>query len=186
MNNDLMELVFTSTYHLPENIEYLYHVHILLIFVLVVIGFILREKLNEYKGLFIFFIICSFFYYQGLESQIELSKDIHSALKNKTHKVVYGQIENFKPMHPSGHGYDTFDVKGISFSSSHEDYKNDAFFFNMVKVHGSPIKRNGQKVKIFYLPPKINKVCLPFIPECLNFKDNRGIIKLWVENTNNK
>lgn len=176
-----MQLVFESTYHLPDKIEFLYNIHIITIIIILILSIIFKNKIYRYKGLIVLFLICSFFYYQGLNSTIELSKEIHKSFLDKSYKVLVGEIKNLKPMHPSGHGLETFEVNGISFSTSYGNTSEDnTFFFNLTKAYGSPIRRNGQKVKIFYLPTKVNKLCIPFIPECLKVKDKRGIIKLWL------
>jgi len=53
----------------------------------------------------------------------------------------------------------------------------------MTKYYGSPIQKNGQKVKIYYIKLKPEKLCIPLLPRCIEFGDKEvnKIIKMWVD-----
>jgi hypothetical protein len=140
-----MKLVFESTYHTVSGIEDLYLIHIFLLLVILLLGFIFRKKVFEYKGMIIFFVICLFFYYLGLESKIKLSQKIDNALKYDKYLVAEGVIENFIPMPLSGHVREIFNVKDIEFTTLSLENNKNTMFFNMTKYYGSPIQKMGRK-----------------------------------------
>ncbi len=104
-------------------------------------------------------------------------------MKNGTYKIVEGEVSNLKPMPKNGHIREEFSVKNIHFSTISLKDNKYTMFFNMTKYYGSPIQKNGQKVKIYYLESKPEKLCFPLLPRCIEFGDEtvNKIIKLWVD-----
>lgn len=179
-----MELVYISSYYSYEEIQMIYLVHILVAGVIIFLALYYKEKILEYKEISIFFIIFAIFYFFIMIERtiIVPSEDINEAFKNKTYKVLEGKIEKLKPMPKAGHVQETFEVNGVKFNMNYGNEPGDnTFFFNLTKYYGSPIQKNGQYVKIYYLEDKPAKICLFFLPKCLEIKEPRGIIKLWVQ-----
>lgn len=110
---------------------------------------------------------------------------VENIIKNKTYRVIEGEIEDLQAMHKSGHGVESFNVNGVHFEFGYTGKKpNDAtLFYRYTKNLGGPIKKNGQKVKIHYISEPLPDLCIPFIQKCavLDINTKNEIVKLWVE-----
>jgi hypothetical protein len=74
-----------------------------------------------------------------------------TALRNRSYQVVEGRVTNFSPLPVSGHGVESFDVDGVSFSYS--DYIITSGF-NHTAANGGPI-RPGLYVRVTYVDDAI-------------------------------
>lgn len=95
-------------------------------------------------------------------------KETRDIIADKTYKTVEGKIENLSTMHRSGHGTESFNVKGVHFEFEYTGSEpgDSSLFYGYTKNLGGPIQRNGQKVKIHYIPDMIPK---------------NAIVKMWIE-----
>lgn len=76
--------------------------------------------------------------------------DFHNAQREFTARnfeTVEGQVQDFRPMPRKGGAYESFTVKGVTFSYS--DYESSPGF-NHTSSHGGPI-REGLPVRITYI-----------------------------------
>jgi hypothetical protein len=62
--------------------------------------------------------------------------------------VVEGYVENFDPMPYEGHGDESFEINGVTFSYS--DYSIQPGYTNS-KSHGGVIAGDGQHLKVGYV-----------------------------------
>jgi hypothetical protein len=92
---------------------------------------------------------------------------VKQVFKYSSYQVEEGKIYNFKPMPKSGHGQESFEVNGKYFSIGYTgNYpKTKTLFYTLTKNRNGPIKKNGQKVKIFYI----------------DILGKNKIIKMWIE-----
>lgn len=178
-----MKLVFESKYYLPEEIEILIYYHIIICVVGIILVIYFRKMIFKEIGIFIFALLMVGIYFIIVKiTIISPSKYIHNSLESGTYKVVDGIISDLKPMPKNGHVQETFNINGVKFSTLSLENNNKTMFFNMTKYYGSPIQRNGQRVLAYYIESEEEKLCLFFLPRCIEFGDEpvNKIIKLWV------
>jgi len=174
-----------------------YFIYINSIIVILGIIFIMIVKKNMYlkdktssvriKSMIValFFIIfnsMSIYGYVEFHNQIEYVKNV---INKKKYIVIEGEIKNLKAMPTSGHTTEDFDIGDVHFKISFTGNSPDdkTLFYTMTKYRDGPIQKNGQKVKIYYIEEAQKKLCIPFLPRCLEFNGTNEIIKMWkIEN----
>jgi len=94
-----MNLVFESAYYLPNEIDCLIYLHLIIICICIFLIIYFKKKIFKEIEIFIFTLIIAVIYYKFVESTIiNPSITIHNSFQNKTYKVVEGEVDNLKPM----------------------------------------------------------------------------------------
>ena len=118
----------------------------------------------------------------GIYDRYTNNKFVKDTFKNKTYLVAEGEIENFHLMLKRI----KFDVNKIHFEvmyAGREPEKELVYTMTRKNKNGA-IKRNGQKVKIYYIEDELATLCIPFVDRCIDFNEGEEnkIIKMWVYN----
>ena len=179
----MYKLVFESNMNLSyfdlENIIGI----ILSVFIFLILWRFQKQKKFKFF-LFLSLVVFAIIQLFGIVKFYTTQKEIIKALKNKTYSTTEGYIKNFHAMPKSGHDAESFNVNGIHFEILYTGNFPNAKtqFYTLTKNRNGPIKKNGQKVKIYYIKDSLPKICIPFTKKCIIFNKNQEnkIIKMWL------
>lgn len=154
------------------------------LFVFIVMFILLKKRNDGKKFIVVVFILFLTMSAYGIFERYTNKKLVREALINKSFKYVEGSIENLHIMPKSGHDLEWFDVNGTHFEIVYTgDFPNaKTLFYTLTKNRNGPLRKNGQRVKIYYIEDTLDTVCIPFTDKCITFNENQKnkIIKMWV------
>ena len=140
----------------------------LIIFIVVMlIGFnLVRTNIKAKNYIIVFVSIFLLMTSYGIYEKYNNINKIRDSINNQSYSIVDGEIDNLVIMPKGGHALESFTVNDILFKISYTgNYpESKTLYYTLTKNRNGPIHRNGQKVKIYYIP--VNR-------------DNK-IIKMWV------
>ena len=143
-------------YETSSKYEFFIFIPFVVMFLIAMFLFI-RYKLNDnenlrnnqiFKRLMGGFICLAIFSIVVLLGQIDMYNKIVRAYEQGNYQIVEGYVENFDPMPYGGHKQESFDINGVSFSSSDSSVQPG---YHNAKSHGGVITGNGQHLKIGYV-----------------------------------
>ena len=125
------------------------------IFVPIVIFYMLHKtKPGARKFIFILFFIFMGMITYGIYEEFKISEKVEYAFKHKTYLVAEGIVDKLDPMPKSGHKVESFEVNNVLFEILYTgNYPGEeTLLYTLTKNRNGPIQRNGQHVKIYYIP----------------------------------
>jgi len=123
-------------------------------FTLIVYYTLYKTRPDAKKYIFImFFIFISIMTYGSYE-RFKISEKVEYAFKHKTYLVVEGIVDKLDPMPKGGHKVESFEVNNVLFEILYTgNYPGEkTLLYTLTKNRNGPIQRNGQHVKIYYIP----------------------------------